>query len=206
MNPDDLVAGIAVAAVMIGVTIAVVMMRRVGRERLIRLAPAFEFGTCKKVGPFGMTVEGLYGGFTCRYTIHPASQNNPGGASLRIAVTGAGSWSAESAGAGSRLLVKVGVLEDLEIGDPDLDQRIRFTADDGSGLRSLFGADHVRTAFRAVLATENFAKVQCRPDRLETRWRPRDRRLDEDGDVLRERLEAVTGLATACGCVPRMAS
>ncbi len=134
----------------------------------------------------------------------PASQNNPGGASLRLAVTGAGTWSADLAGAGSRLMVKMGFLEDLEIGDPDLDLRLRFTAEDESGLRSLFGADQVRTSFRGVLETDNLVRVRCRADRLEARWSPRDRRLDEDASVVRSRLEAVTGLAAACGYVPRM--
>jgi hypothetical protein len=206
MTTDDLFAAVGIAVVLIGLAVAVAVMRRVGRKRFIRLAPAFDFGTCKQVGPFGMTVAGLYGGFTCRYTIHPASQHNPGGASLRLGVTGAGRWSADVAGAGSRLLVKVGVLQDLEIGDPDLDLRLRFTADDESGLRSLFGADHVRTAIQGVLATENFAGVRCRTDRLETRWSPRDRHLDEDGETLRKRLEVVAGLAAACGYVPRMDS
>jgi hypothetical protein len=206
MTPDDLFAAIAVAVVLIGVAIAVVMIRRVGRKRFIRLAPAFDFGTCRMVGPFGTVVAGLYRGFTCRYTIHPASQHSPGGASLRIGVNGAGKWSADVAGAGSRLLVTVGLLQDLEIGDPDLDQRMRFTADDESGLRSLFGTDHVRTAFRGVLATEKFSGIRCRSDRLEARWSPRDRRLDEDGETLRSRLEAAAGLAAACGYMPRMAS
>ncbi len=206
MNPDDLFAAIAIAMVLIGVTVAVVVMRRVGRRRFDLLAPAFDFGTCRMVGPFGLAVEGLYRGFSCRYTIQPASQNNPGGASLRLAVTGAGRWSAEVAGTGSRLLVTMGFLKDLEIGDPDLDLRLRFTAEDESGLRSLFGADHVRKAFRGVVETENIAGVRCRADRLETRWSPRDRRLDEDGEVVRNRLEAVAGLAAACGYVPRMDS
>jgi hypothetical protein len=103
-------------------------------------------------------------------------------------------------------MVSVGILQDLEIGDPDLDQRLRFTAEDETGLRSLFGSDYVRTAFREVLATENFATVRCRMDRLETRWAPRSRRLDEDGEILRKRLEVVVGLATACGYMPRMSA
>ncbi len=206
MNPDDLFAAIAISVVLIGVSVAIVMMRRVGRNRFDRLAPAFEFGTCRKVGPFGLAVEGLHRGFTCRYTIQPASQNNPGGASLRLAVNGGGTWSADLAGAGSRWLVKMGFLGDLEIGDSDLDLRLRFTAEDESGLRSLFGADQVRSMFRVVVETENFVRVRCRADRLEARWSPRDRSLDEDGEVLRRRLEAVSGLATACGYAPRMDS
>jgi hypothetical protein len=206
MSSDDLFAAIAIAVVLCGVGIAAAVMRHHGRRRLEELAPAFEFGTCRKIGPFGLAVEGLYRGFTCRYTIHPASQHNPGGASLRLAVTGAGTWSADVAGSGSRLMVKMGFLQDLEIGDPELDLRLRFTAEDESGLRSLFGTDHVRTAFRGALETENLAGVRCRADRLEARWSPRDRRLDEDELVLRRRLEAVTDLAAACGYVPRMDS
>ena len=209
MNPDDLRAAVAIAMVMIGVGIAAVLMRRYGRKLLEKLGPAFDFGTCRRVGLFGLFglgVEGLYRGFTCRYSIEPASQHNPGGASLRLAVNGSGRWSAEVAGAGTRLMVRMGVLKDLESGDPDLDQRLRLTADDENGLRSLFGADHVRAAFRVVLATENFARVRCRADRMEVRWSPRDRRLDEDGEVVRSRLEAVAGLAAACGYAPRMDS
>jgi hypothetical protein len=206
MSSDDLFAAIAIAVVLCGVGIAAAVMRHHGRRRLEELGPAFEFGTCRKIGPFGLAVEGLYRGFTCRYTIHPASQHNPGGASLRLAVTGAGTWSADVAGSGSRLMVKMGFLQDLEIGDPELDLQLRFTAEDESGLRSLFGTDHVRTAFRGVLETENLASVRCRADRLEARWSPRARRLDEDGDILRKRLEAVAGLAAACGHVPRMDS
>jgi len=206
MNPDDLFAAVAIAVVLCGVTIAVVVMRSRGRKLLDELAPAFDFGTRRTVGPFGLVVEGLYRGFTCRYSIHPASQHHPGGASLRLAVNGAGTWSAELAGAGSRLLVKMGFLRDLKIGDAELDLRLRFSAEDESGLDSLFAADYVRSSFREVVETANFAGVRCRADRLEARWSPRDRRLDEDGAVVRSRLEAVTGLATACGYVPRMDS
>ena len=206
MNPDDLFAAIAIAVVLIGVTVAVVLMRRHGRKLLDELAPVFDFGTSRKVGPFGLVVEGLSRGFTCRYSLQPASQHNPGGAALRLMINGTGTWSAETVGAGARLMVKMGVLQDLEIGDPELDPRLRFAAEDESGLRSLFGTDHVRTAFRGVFETENFAGVRCRADRLEARWSPRDRTLDEDETVVRNRVEAVTGLAAACGYVPRMDS
>lgn len=206
MNPDDLFAAVAIAVVLCGVTIAAVVMRRHGRKLRDELAPAFDFGTCHKVGPFGLVVEGLSRGFTCRYSIQPASQHNPGGASLRLMVNGGATWTAETAGAGSRLLVKMGVLQDLEIGDPEIDPKLRFTAEDEGGLRSLFGTEQVRTAFRMVLETENFKRVLCRADRLEARWSPRDRRLDEDVAVVQSRLENVTGLAAACGYVPRMDS
>jgi len=204
MNHDDLFAALAIAAVLIGVAIAAVLMRRYGRRLLEKLSPAFDFGTCRRVGLFVFAAEGLYRGFTCRYSIEPASQYNPGGASLRLAVNATGRWSAEVVGVGTRLMVSAGILQNLEIGDPDLDQRLRFTADDESGLRSLFGAEHVRTALREVVTTENFARVRCRADRMEARWSPRDRRLDEDLENLRRRLEATENLAVACGCVPRM--
>jgi len=209
MNPDNLRAAVAIAIVMIGVGIAVVLMRRYGRKLLEKLGPAFEFGTCRRVGIFGLFglgVEGLSRGFTCRYSIQPASQHNPGGASLCLMVNGGATWSAETSGAGSRLMVKMGVLQDLEIGDPELDPGLRFTAEDEGGLRSLFGTEQVRTAFRMVLETENFKRVLCRADRLEVRWSPRDRRLDEDVAVVQSRLENVTGLAAACGYLPRMDS
>ena len=189
MTDDDLFAILAIAAVLTAVGIAVVVMRRNGVKRFETLAPAFDFGSSRKIGLFGMTVEGLYHGYSCRYTIQPASQYSPGGASLRLAVSAAGSWSAEVANAGSRLMVKMGVLKDLEVGDPDLDLRLRFTADDDGSLRTLFGVAGVRTALREVLAIENFASARLGKNGLEVRWSPRERRLDEDVDILRRRLE-----------------
>ena len=93
-------------------------VRHHGRKRAERLAPAFELGTSRRVGPLGTVVEGLYRGYHCRYTIQNASQYNPGGASLRLALTGPHRWTAELTDTGGRLMVKLGIFKDLEIGDP----------------------------------------------------------------------------------------
>ncbi len=204
MTADDLFATLAVAMVLTGVGVAAVFIRKSGQRRFERLAPAFDFGTSRKVGLFGMTIAGLCNGYTCRYTIQPASQHNPGGASLRLAVSATGRWSAELANAGSRLMVKIGVLQDLDIGDPELDHSLRLTADDEGLLRSLFGVEGVRRAVRDVLATENFASARLGKRGLELRWSPRDRRLDEEAEILGRRLELAGNLASACGYPPRL--
>lgn len=202
MTADDLFAAAAVAVVLIGVAVAVTLARRSGRKRFESLAPAFDFGTARKVGFFGLTVAGLHNGYSCRYTIQPASQHNPGGATLRVDVSAAGRWSAEVANFGSRLMVKMGLIRDLDVGDPDLDTRLRFSADDEGSLRTLFGVDDVRRAVRSVMATENFAGVGLGKQGLAVSWSPRDRRLDEDAETVRQRLEAARGLASACGYPP----
>jgi len=204
MTNDDLFAIFAVVAVLAAVGVAVAMLRRSGQKRFETLAPAFDFGTSRRVGLFGTTVEGIWHGYFCRYTIQPASQHSPGGALLRLAVSAAGRWSAERATAGSRFMVQAGILRDQEIGDPDLDLQLRFTADDPGLLRSIFGIEGVRTAIRNVLETENFAVARLGKRGLEVRWSPRDRRLDEDVDILRRRLEVAVDLASACGYPPRL--
>ena len=141
MDPDLVFAAGAAALVLTVAAVAVVVLRSNGRQRLERFAPAFELGTSRLIGPFAMTVEGLYRGYTCRYTIQPASQNNPGGASVRLFITGAPRWSAEVATAGTRLMVKVGLMQDLNIGEHDLDERLRFSAEDESVLRSTFAVE-----------------------------------------------------------------
>lgn len=206
MTDDDLFAIAAVAVVLTTVGVAVALMRRNGHKRFETLAPAFDFGTGRKVGLFGRTITGLIKGYTCRYTIHPASQHNPGGASLRLAVSAPGKWSAELANAGSRLMVKIGILQDLKIGDRDLDLRLRLTADDEGMLRSLFGVEGVRTAIREVLATENFAGASLGKHGLVLRWSPRNRGVDEDVDILRRRLELAGNLTSACGYPPRLST
>jgi len=204
MSADDLFALVAVAVVLTAVGVAAVLLRRSGQKRFERLAPAFDFGTSRKVGFFGTKIEGLYGGYPCRYTIQPASQHNPGGAVLRFSVSAADRWSAEVATAGSRFMVKMGILKDLEIGDPEFDHKLRFSADDEGALRSLFAVDAVRGAFRVLQATENFAGLGLQPNRLDARWSPRAARLDEDAEILRQRLEATAGLVTASGYPPQM--
>lgn len=204
MTFDDLFAAVAVAIVLAGVTVAVVLLRRSARKRHEQLSPAFELGTSRMVGPFGMTLEGLYRGYTCRYTLQPASQNNPGGATVRIYVTGAPRWSAELTTAGTKLMVRMGLMKDLVIGDPDLDSSLRFAADDESVLRSTFAIEAVRTAFRTVIETLNFAGVRSSADRVEVRWVPRQRDLDENVEVLRHRLEVAVNLVAGCGYPPRL--
>ncbi|MDX2436770.1 MAG: hypothetical protein QNL88_06960 [Acidobacteriota bacterium] len=204
MTADDLFATLAVVVVLTGVGIAVAAMKRSGQKRFESLAPAFDFGTSHKVGLFGMTIAGLAEGYTCRYTIQPASQHNPGGASLRVSVSAGGRWSAEVANTGSRLLVKVGVLQDVEIGDPELELKLRFSADDPGALKSLFGIESVRAAIRDTLATENFSSVRLGRKGLEVRWSPRSKQLDEDADILGRRLATTTTFASACGYPPQL--
>lgn len=204
MTHDDLFATLAVAAVLTAVGVAAALLKKSGRKRFENLAPAFDFGTSRKIGFFATAVEGLFNGYSCRYTIHPASQHSPGGASLRVAVHAPGEWSAELANTGSRLMVKIGLLRDLKVGDPELDLRLRFTADDAGSLHRLFGIEGVRTAIREVLATENFAGARLRKGGLEVRWSPRNPRLDEDADVLRRRLKAAAKITSACGYPPSL--
>ena len=204
MNPDVLILAAVALAVALGLGVVTLILRHLARRRRERLAPAFELGTCRGVGPLGTVVEGVYRGYTCRYAVQHASQYNPGGASIRLAAASAVRWSAQVADVGSRLMVKVGLLKDVEVGADEFDQRLRFTAEDEGALRSLVGTEAMRTALGALLASPNFAAVQIRADRLDARWAPRSRSLDEDPEVLRSRLEAVVTLAGACGCSPRL--
>ena len=204
MTHDDLFAIFAIAAVLTSVGVAVAVLRKSGQKRFETLAPAFDFGSSSKVGLFATTVEGIWRGYTCRYTIEPASQYSPGGARLSLAVSAAGRWSAERATAGSRFMVQVGVLQDHEIGDPDLDRQLRVTAEEPGSVESVFGIEGVRTAIRNLLESENFTAVRLGKRGLEVRWSPRDRKLDEDVATLRRRLEAAVDLASMCGYPPRL--
>jgi len=204
MTHDDLFAILAIVAVLTSIGIAVAMLRRSGRTRFETLAPAFDFGTSRKVGLFGTAIEGIWRGYACRYTIEPASQHSPGGARLGLAVSAPGRWSAERLTAGSRFMVRMGMLRAQEIGDPDLDRQLRFSADDAGFVKSTFGIEGVRTSIRNLLETENFTLARLGKRGLEVHWSPRDRRLDEDVDTLRRRLEASVDLASACGYPPRL--
>lgn len=204
MIEEHLPIVLGVAGLAAGLFVLVLFLRHNGRGRLERLSPAFELGTSRAAGPFGTVVEGLYRGFSCRYTIQHASQYNPGGASLRFDLVGPHRWSAEVANPGAQLMLKLGVLKGFEVGDSELDGRLRFSASDDGSLRALFGGEAVRHAMLNLAASENFRWLRVRQDRAEAKWTPRATRLDEDSGVLRTRLQEVTVLLEACAYAPRV--
>jgi hypothetical protein len=204
MDPDILKIVIGAAVLTIGLSIMVVVLRSKGRRRLQRLGPAFELGTSKAEGFLGTAVGGLYRGYSCRLLIQHASQYDRGGAALRVAVFSPHRWSAEISNPSARLMVKVGLYKDLDIGDHALDERLRFSADDEGSLRSLFGIEAVRTAMHQLVASENFESIHAREERVDVKWSPRAANIDEDPDVLRVRLEIATALVAACSYPPQL--
>lgn len=202
VDPDILVVSLAAVAVVLLLGGFAAYVRHSGRKRLESLSPAFELGTTRLVGPLGNTVEGLYQGYSCRYTVRHPSQHDRGGANLRLFATSPHSWSAEVDTPGSRIFVKVGLLKDFEIGDHDLDQRLRFSGSDEGTVRSVFGVGGVRTAMQALADSENFAGVGTREGRIDVKFEPRAPELDDNPEALRARLDLVVGLVVACGYPP----
>jgi len=184
------------------VSVLILYFRRSSQQRSEKLAPAFELGTTRMIGPFGTAMKGLYQGYQCRYTIEHASQYSPGGAGLRLQASSPLQWAASKTDAGGRLMVRLGLLKDFQIGDPELDQRLRFSGTDAPSLMSVFSQDRSRTAMRALANTENFSSLTVRTQRVDVKWAPRRPELDENPDVLRQRLEAVRALLEACGYPP----
>jgi len=204
MDPDVLKIVIGAAVLTIGLSIMVVVLRSKGRHRLERLGPAFELGTSCAVGFLGSAVGGLYRGYSCRLLIQHASQYDRGGATLRLAVFSPHRWSAEIPNPGARLMVKVGLFKNLEIGDHALDEHLRFSADDEGSLLSLFGIEGVRAAMHRLVASENFESVHAHNERVDVKWSPRVANIDEDPDVLRVRLELATAFVAACSYPPQL--
>ena len=196
-----LVIGFAIAAV---IALVVVAVRRAGQRRLESLGPAFELGTARVPGALSTSVEGVYQGFTCRYTIEQRSQYSPGGATLRIGSASTQQWTASKQDLGSRLMTQIGLLKDVAIGDQELDSRLRFSGADATSLLSLFGQERTRAALRTLSNTENFASVAVRNQRVDVKWAPRKPELDDDPGALRLRLAASVDLLAACGLPPSM--
>jgi len=201
---DPIIAGLIAAAVIVIAIVAKVMTRRAGRRRLEKLAPAFELGTTRLAGMFGNSVEGLFLGYTCRYTIETPSQYNPGGATLRLSATNTLQWSASVEDFGSRLMARFGIVKDVQIGDGELDGLLRFSSSDEIALVGLFGQERTRTAIRRLATGEAFNSITIRADRVEVKWTPRLPQLDEEPEAVRARVEQVVDLLTNVGSSPTM--
>jgi hypothetical protein len=204
MDQEFLPVAIMIAVGVAAAVAIIAFIRRRGQRLHDRLGPAFELGTSKPLRLFGAGIEGLYRGYSSQYVIQYASQHDRGGAGLRCDATSAITWSAERPRPGTRLLVTIGVLKDIETGDPELDQNFRFTSSDGGSLRSLVAIDSVRRALLQLGASENFESVRVRADRVDFKWSPRAAALDEDSDTLGRRLHAAIELMVACGLPPRL--
>jgi hypothetical protein len=201
---NPMAVALVVASVAVLIVGLLVLVRRNSQRKMEVLAPAFELGTARVTGMAAIGIQGLYHGFSCRYTLESASQYSPGGATLRLQATSPLEWSAGVADFGSRLMVRFGILKDLEIGDQELDGGLRFSSNDPNALLTLFGQERVRAAMRKLLDTETFNSIVVRPDRIDVKWVPRRPQVDENPDVLRNRLEATVALVTACGSSPAM--
>jgi hypothetical protein len=204
MEPDVLKIVIGAAGVVVGLGVMAVVLRSRARHRLERLGPAFELGTSRAEGFLGTRVGGIYRGYSCSVLIQHPSQYDRGGASLRVAVSSPDTWSAEAPNPGARLMVKVGLFKDFDVGDRFLDERLRFSTEDEGSLRSRFGTEAVRSAMHRLIGSENFESVHTREDRIDVKWSPRVAALDDDPEVLRNRLELVTELIAACSYPPRL--
>lgn len=204
MHPELLPLAITAGAVLLTVIVVGTVLRRKGRRLAEELTPAFELGTVRPLGALRTGLEGLYRGYTCRYLIRYASQHDRGGATLKIDAGSPISWSAEREELGTRLLLSLGLVRDLEVGHPELDDRFRFAADDPGAFQATARIETFRAALRDLASMDNFESVRARNERFEIVWSPRSAELDEDPGVLRRRLEAAVALLAATGSPPRL--
>jgi len=204
MDPDLLKMVTVAVALILGLGVMATVLRFKGRRRLERLGRAFELGTSRSEGFFKTRVGGIYRGYSCSLMIQHASQYDRGGAALRVGASSPHCWSAEISNPGARLMVKVGLFKDLDVGDSFLDERLRFSAEDEASLTSIFGTETVRVAMQRLVGSENFESIHTHEDRVDVKWSPRDAALDEDPDVLRTRLDLVTDFVAACSYSPRL--
>lgn len=202
MDSEITKLALVVALLAGGLAVVLFLLVQKGRQRAAKLGVAFELGTATPAGVLGSAVDGLYRGYSCRYQIQYPSQHDRGGSTLRFAITSPHNWSAEVTKPGTRMLAKFGLLRDFEIGDRELDEHFRFSADEEANLRSVFGTEAVRDAMHVLTAGENFESIRVRPERVDVKWSPRTPRLDEEPEILRTRLEFVATLVLACGYPP----
>ncbi len=202
MDSEYLELALGVAVLVTGLAVVLAILGGKSRRRADRLAPAFELGTACPTGFLGSAVAGIYRGYSCRYQIQYASQYDRGGGSVRLSVSSPHQWSAEINKPGTRLLSRFGLLQDLDVGDRELDEHLRFAASEEGELRTLFASETVLNAMHVLGASENFESIHVRADRVDVKWSPRMPKLDEDPEVLRNRLDFVSELVMASGYPP----
>lgn len=205
LEPSQIIVLAALGAVA-AIALFVGLARAQARRFVERVAPAFDFGTARRVATVPPAVEGLCEGYSCRYSIQQRSQYSSGGASLRVRASCPVTWTAARHDAGSRLLVSLGVLKDLTIGDDELDEQLRFSGSDPSTLTATLTQPRAREALHRLATMEGFSSASVRPQRADLTWSPRQPDLDESPEVVRRRMTAAVALLGSCGYPPLMGS
>ena len=199
----NLKPGILIAGILLLGLVVVPLVRMVQRRRLQPLEPIFEPGTFRLAGFAPVWAEGRVEGYPCRYRVVDRGKNSPGGARLELGVVAPFPWHASPANVLTRALANVGVMRDLEIGDPQLDERLRFTAAEPERLAGQFRVDTAREALRRLAGGEAFAGIGTSDGALSVRWQPRRRGIDENPEAVRRRISETIGVATALSYAPR---
>jgi len=201
-------AGMVLALGLLLAVAVIAVAAALQRRRYRALVAAFEPGSCV-VRAF--SVEGRWGGYLMRCTLQQRTQNSPGGMRLVVPVFAPSKWRAVAVGRGGQLveiaalgLIHLGLLRDVEVGDPVLDSALRFAAEDPQNLAVMFQSESVRGAMRRLLALPNFRSLDVRRNRASVQFQPASKALDENPEVLRTRMTAVAGLLSAVGCSPAL--
>ena len=100
------------------------------------------------------------------------------------------------------LLAPLGLVRRVEVGVPELERRVRFFTREPVTLRSLLGGGPVRSALQRLVSGRGFHSLNVRERWVKVTWAPRERGVDEDPAVARERLEAAAGVLAALGAPP----
>lgn len=180
------------------------LVRAIQRRRLRPLQPVFEPGSFRLTGMVEVWAEGRLEGYPCRYRISDPSKNSPGGAFLDLGVAAPFPWRAARQNAVTRTLSKAHVLTDLEIGDPPLDDVLRFQAAQPDVLGAVFRVEGAREALRRIASGDAFASVSAKGSRLRVHWQPRRRGVDEDPGAVRRRISEAIDLAVALSYPPAL--
>ena len=208
-NLPDLVPVVAPAVgLLVGLFVALAG-RRGAIRRLLKVEAAFEPASSHFSGFPVPSLWGRSSGYLWKYRLRAKTNNSPGGAVLETRVSTHMDWKAVEIGHGPQLInmggllaVQLGFLQDIEIGDADLDRRLRFSASNAVHLKSAFDSESVRRAMLALAESPNFRAVSVHKGRCSVRWAPRNPELDEDVDSVRTRLRGVVDLLTALGHSP----
>jgi hypothetical protein len=203
-NVSHLELGVILVVVLALVLVVFSVIRAVHKRRLRPLQPIFEPGSFRLTGVIGVWADGSLDGYRCRYRISDPSKNSPGGALLDLAVTVPSPWRAARQNPVTRTLSKVGVLSDLEIGDLQLDDVLRFKAAHPDVLGSVFRVEGAREALRRLVSGVAFESADAKQGRLRVHWQPRRRGVDEDPETVRSRISEAIAVAVALSYPPAL--
>ncbi len=191
---EDLTSVLIAVVTLLFLVALVLRTRTVYRKYFDALTPHLQNASVS--GTFAARLSGRYSGYDVRVDVHPPSKNSPPYIVLNLFKPSTFEFWVTREGTFTGILKSIHLVKDIEIGDPEFDQKYVLRASDEMAGRMFFGNREVRNAIDRIVSA-GYQAVYHMKDKVSARKKTKTFQLESDlrPEVILPALDALTEIA-----------